>query len=190
VASFHKEYAAVFWPDPVRVLGVRILPVTISHALFLWRIKSPLMVGGKMDIPQLVLALYVLSRPCIEDVRCLQRWDTRWLLKLWALQIKARCREVDRVLARAMLESCMDDAFEGPSIWEAQENTGRKCGAPYLLVLKVKLQERLSCTREQAMKYPLREAIWDLAAEAEVKGLMEWVQPEQAQGIEGVKCQT
>jgi hypothetical protein len=184
MASYAPQYSAVIFPDRTRVLGVRLLPLSVGQALLLWRIGSPFVAGGPFATGDIVSAIYVLSCPCNAAARGLQRRRTRWLLKLWAWQLRRRKADV-LIAACTALSGHVARAFEGPTMWEDGEG-GAKCSAPYLQTLKTRLMECFGMGRDAALDYAIQEAIWDIAASAEDHGRAEWVSAEEADTIESL----
>lgn len=186
MASFTSEYAAVIFPDRRRVLGKRLLPVTIEHALLLWQIGSPLMIGGRVDSERdaIVFALYVLTRDCRRAADKLPSIRTRWLLQAWAAQLWIRCNDEALAAAWKELDAHIEEAFSGPALW--QEESNAKSGAPYLQWLKCSLMECFHLSPREALACSVREAIWDLACFAQTHGRAAWVSPEEAEAIEKV----
>lgn len=183
MATLAPEYSRVRFPDRTEALGIPLRPLTIDHALLLWRIGSPFVASGPVGLGQIVTALYVLSRPCAIAANGLQQRRTDWLLKLWGWQIMARTSPADRYVARSTIEQFIQDSFDGPDLWEAEAASEKKCAAPFLQILKCRLQSCLGISRAEALSYPVREAIWDLACHAEDMGRVEWVSPEQVEFI-------
>jgi len=183
MASFHPEYAKARWPDTVRVLGVRLVPLTIDHAILLWRINSPFVAGGPISLAQLVTAVYVLSRPCDRAAKGLQGRCAGWMLKLWGWQLTLLCADVRQALAICTVGNYIEQAFQGPTLWEG-EGGAKSCSSPFLQVLKCRLQSSLGCTNENAFAYPVQAAIWDLACHAEDSGRADVVNAEDAEAIE------
>jgi hypothetical protein len=182
--TYARQYAGVIHPDRVTVFGRELVPVTIGHALLLTRIGSPFLVGGKIAAGQLVTAIYVLSRPAEVAARGLDAKRVQWVFKLWAFQLRHLCGALARLMAIHAIEEHLERGWQGPDMWEGKEGS-KQCNAPTLLVMKTRLMSAFGVSREQALSYPLREAIWDLAAWAEDKGV-DWVSQEDSDMIEEV----
>lgn len=183
---FLEEYAAKIFPSPRRVLGIPLVPLTIGHALLLYRIQSPFFLGGDVLPGQLVRAIYCLSRPCAAAADGLQSRRVAWLLRLWGRQVKWLTRQPDRDLAVTEIDKHIEEAFRPAPLWE-EDTPGSACSAPYLAVLKVSLMTTFNLDPERALNYPINQAIWDLACDAERKGRTTWVSEAQAKAIRAME---
>jgi hypothetical protein len=114
----------------------------------------------------------------------MQRRRTRWLLRLWAWQLKRREPGV-LIAAYAATLAHVEAAFQGPTLWESGEGES-KCSAPYLQTLKTRLMDCFAVSRDAALDYAIAEAIWDIAAFAEDHGRAEWVSADEADTIESL----
>ena len=177
--NFSRRYAEVVYPAQTRVLGLKLRPLTIAHALLLWRIGSPFLAAGDVGVVELTAAMYVLSRPCAAAAAGLQKGRTAYLLKVWAAQLW--CRKDAIAKGQEQINEHIEDAFSGPKLWELEGKL--KNGAPYLQWLKCSLMECLNVTREQALNYQVREAIWDIACYAETHGRADWVSSSDEEDI-------
>lgn len=170
--SNHAIYSEVLWPDRPVVLGVPLEPVTIGQALLLWRLKSPFIGAGALPPKDgdIVTALYVLSRPCREAATELRASRVPPAFGGWCQDV-ALLAEADKVGAREQIDTHVATAFAGPATWsEQKEKPDQQPGAPLLAALKVRLMEVFGLSREEAMDYPVREALWDIAVHGEVNG--------------------
>lgn len=155
-------------------------PLTINHAIFLTAIGSPFVIGGTIEKKHVALAAYVLSRPCNAAAKGLRTRRGRWFLRVWSWLIGLRCDRLDHVLARQAMLDYFKEAFEEPQPWEGEgDMAGRPPGSTFLQALKVALQARLNCSHAEALNYPLREAIWDLACDSEREGKVQLVSEEE-----------
>ncbi|ODU25077.1 MAG: hypothetical protein ABS95_01100 [Verrucomicrobia bacterium SCN 57-15] len=178
------QYSSVTFPDTIRVFGFTLQPVTLGHALLLQSQRSPFVVGGDKSDGHLIVALYILSRPWRKGERGLRSGWVRWRMKsLWGNQFKL-CSELNKLKAIALINKHLDRAWQGPALWE-NETGGCTLSAPSLLLLKTRLMHCLSCSRDQALDYPLAEAKWDIAGHAEENRCASWVGGEELDFIEG-----
>lgn len=171
--SYTQQYAALVYPDRVRVLGVALKPVTIGHLLLLHRLKNPFVAGGRIELGHVLTALYVLSRGCKAAAEGLQRRRTAWLLRVWSWQAALRRKEAGE--ARRQIDRHIG-GIERPPLWENDKATD--CGSPFLLILETRLRHCLGASREEALNTPVSEALWHLGGHAEDQGAVKWVQPD------------
>ena len=74
-------------PAPV-VLGVRLVPYTVGHAILLQRLRSPYVLGGEISSNDLAEAVLVCSQPPLESIRSIKSIWRDLFLWLWGKRIK------------------------------------------------------------------------------------------------------
>lgn len=74
-------------PKPPIVLGVRLLPYTVGHALVLQRLRSPYVFGGEIDARDLVEAVFVCSQNAVESAKTINSIFRDLLFWLWSKRI-------------------------------------------------------------------------------------------------------
>lgn len=174
------QYATVAFPDARRVLGVRLLPLSVGHALLLDRIQSPFAPYRAYALTELpgfgdvVEALWILSRPA--SIAAEQRVSLRGKATIAAWTIRARLsarfqpwRWFTVADAAERLLRIARDARTGPTLW-VKEGSDKPQGAPFLASLKVTLMRFFRCTEREALDYPLRRALWDTSVWWEMHG--------------------
>lgn len=175
------QYASTVFPDGYTVLGVRLRPMTIGHALLLTRIGSPLApfaapAGRDPTLQDLVIALWVCSRPCSAAASGLQRSRTGWWMRLREWSVRwAYWRRIDRALHGwvAYMRACCS----GPMLWVKQDSAPSK--VPILQTLLLHRQHRMGESRAAAMETPVAVALWDLAAYAVGTGAVDLVDDDE-----------
>lgn len=70
------------------MLGVRLLPYTVGHALVLQRLRSPFVFGGPVSVQHLVEAVTVCSQPSVESMRTIQSRFAGIVMWFWVRKIK------------------------------------------------------------------------------------------------------
>lgn len=187
MASFAQKYAEAVYPDRAEVLGLRLEPPSIGHWLLLWRVKSPLVLGGggMMRAGSLALALYILSRPCGAAAAGLQTRRARLRMKLWGWQFRFLCRDLDRIKAQAEMVRWLERSWQRPEFWES-EKKGKTLTADILQSTKCRLMQCFGISRAEALAMPLREALWDLACHAEDQGVAEWIDDDDDAALDEV----
>jgi hypothetical protein len=172
--SFESRYSAVLFPDRPIVAGFKLEAPQLGHLFLLWRMGClPL----KREVGKLVTALYILSRPWQQAAKGLQR---RWIkarLKIWGVQFHLICTAYQRKRIAEEIEDHLDNAWSGPELWEGDES-GNSLGAPFLQVLKCRLMHLFNISRDEALSYSLREAVWDVDCHMEDHGRVEFVSEE------------
>lgn len=76
-------FAAACAPGDVKILGVRIRPLTLGHVVLLSRVGNSLAVGGKESFDDLVSAVQICSRTWNEGVELINRPPSAFRLRWW-----------------------------------------------------------------------------------------------------------
>lgn len=69
------------------VLGVRLVPYTVGHAIVLQRLRSPYVLGGEITPNDLVEAVLVCSQPPLESIKSIKSVWRDVVLWLWGKRI-------------------------------------------------------------------------------------------------------
>jgi hypothetical protein len=188
--SLSADYAAAMFPDPVRILGVRLRPYCIGHALLLQRIGSPYVVedgGRRMEdgIGDLLLALWICSQTWEAAAASLHSRRLRVRLQFWAWQLRRANAALAVVCAETQFSRYISQAWHGPTLWEKQR-TGpvETPGAPLLAHLKVTLMSALHCSEPEALSWHVRAALFDCATHAERGGQVGIVSEEDESAVD------
>lgn len=83
-------FAAVCAPGTVKILGVRIRPLTLGHVVLLSRIGNSLAVGGVESFDDLVSGVQILSRDWRDGCSLLDRPRSTIKLRGWQLLCRLR----------------------------------------------------------------------------------------------------
>ncbi|MHC1762923.1 MAG: hypothetical protein AB9869_01270 [Verrucomicrobiia bacterium] len=177
------------FPDPVRILGRTLQPYCLGHALLLHRVSSPYVQSDVKDaeagVGDLLLALYICSRPWQEASEGIRSPWVRLRLKFWGWQVRRRDLGMAVAVAEGQLLAYMSQAWSGPSLWEKQTSgEQRQAKAPPLASIKVILMTSFGCSEEEALSRPIRLALWDCVVWAESQGTAELVSDEELAAIE------
>jgi len=176
------RYSEALWADRWTILGVRLQPLCLGHALLLQRlgIAEPSAFSlqpSAFPLGDLLLGLYICSRSVARAGAGLQRASTRrWLaLRAWAVRLlPARIR----ALALARYAQYLAAGWQGPRVWLTQKDGGRPRGAELLQILTVSLMANLGLDRAAALETPLSLALWDCCAFWESEAALEFVSEE------------
>ena len=74
-------------PPAPTVLGVRLVPYTVGHAILLQRLGSPYVLGGEITSNDLVEAVVVCSQSPLESIRSIKSVWKDLVLWLWVKRI-------------------------------------------------------------------------------------------------------
>lgn len=181
------EYAAACFPAGRRVLGVRLQPLCLGHALVLHRLGSPL-AGDAAGVPQpadLHLAVEVCARP------------VPYLPSPWRLRWRAARSVGFTGLGRAREESrFLDGVADFRAYWrEAHAHVpeywpdadARDSGVPMLAALVDGLL-RLGYPEALALNTPVSKAVYLLAVHAARNGTLRLMTAEEQQLIAAVRA--
>jgi len=75
-------------PQAPVVLGVRLVPYTVGHAIVLQRLRSPFVIGGEVAPTDLVEAVTVCSQSPLESIRSIKSRCSGLVLWLWGKRIE------------------------------------------------------------------------------------------------------
>lgn len=176
-----RQFAEAVWPDRWTVLGVRLQPMSIGHALLLHRLGNGFAPygreGGKeAGLSDLVLAVYVCSLPAGTAAARLEGgmpWKLRWWL--WSLTWMTT-RGTLPVLGVAtqigQMRSYVAAQATGPRAW-IKKSEGRPYGAPFLAQVVATLLADLGVGWESALGMPLGLALWLCETRWEANGQLE-----------------
>ena len=117
-------------PQAPVVLGVRLVPYTVGHAIVLQRLGSPFVMGGEINPTDLVEAVTVCSQSPLESIKSIKSRFSGLMLWMWG-------KRIERM--NALVES---DKFQ---LWLKEQST-----APEVLM------EAGSKSKTPAMPWPER----------------------------------
>jgi len=184
------QYLSALFPDEYRVLGIRMAPYTLGHAMLLERLGSPFVTGlpaapeqrsaaqagarlpGRGDL-KLAIALCRRSYP-----RALARVRRTLGIGNWSFVIE-RPWLLDQETQLSGIAQLTDyiRAFQHrPATWNERPG-GREMGTPFLLAVKLTQVMHLGKTDLQALCTPLSAALWEYACCWELQEKMQVVNP-------------
>lgn len=185
------DYTAALFPEPYRVLGRELLPLTIGHGLLLARMGSPFApwtpAQDTIGAGDVLTAVSICSRPQAKALDWVTRRSFGFMARLWKWRAchwpgaEARLHHAAGLLGRYVRESC-----QGPKVWLKAE--AARCKVPTLIVLKTALQEWLGATHETAMATPVAVALIELTVYSERHGAIDLVSPEEAEAIDRLRA--
>lgn len=76
-------FAAACAPGTVKILGVRIRPLTLGHVVLLSRVGNSLAVGGPESFDDLVSAVQICSRNWTDGLELISRPPSQFKMALW-----------------------------------------------------------------------------------------------------------
>lgn len=167
------DYARTIFPEVPVVGGVRLMPLSIGHALLLQRVGSPFVPPDRPaaspaissgDIGDLALALYVCSRHWSTAAAGLSGWRSALWIRWWS------CRRMGReAVDWCQFAAYWQDAWKGPGFTLIESGSGRR-GAGSMHVLMITQRIQYGASRNDALSTPVLEALWDHAAYLDERG--------------------
>lgn len=163
-----QTYLAAVLPAPVRVLGVRLQPFCLGHALLLQRLGNPFYVGGQPSFGDLLLGVSLCALPPLQAAALVDTRRFAWAMRLrvwwWSLRYPGTIQAEPMVRFYRYL----GEALKMPEYWIEKDSEGLPPGTPWLQrVLLVLSQYR---TRDEALTTPMGEALWLYCAHWEQQG--------------------
>lgn len=171
-----QQYAAAVFPDTWVILGRRMVPLTLGHAVLLTRMASPFApfthpkLGYMPALGDVALAAWICSRPWRVAAERLQWRRTGWLLRWWAwCAARSAANRVD--IARAWA-AYFEAEISAPKMWLAEKQS-KRLSSPVLQILILTRMTQFGEGFEAALDTPLRRALLDAAGLGEMRGTIE-----------------
>lgn len=175
-ASLH-DFTAAALPDPWTVLGRRLRPFCLGHALALERLRNPLYVGGSTPTRgHLLSAILICSSPAgWQGLNRSLTWYERWWLFRAQLTLRLAPRLV--LLKAALLRGYMEAATETiPERWEPAEEGAHPAPSAVPPMVGLWLDLRAAGYSDtEALNLPLGLALWLTLASAAESGRVDLV---------------
>ena len=168
------EYSKVVWPDEWVILGRRLQPFSIGHALLLHRLGLPFMEQGAgsgkhgAKSGDLIIAVEICARPYDLAVRWI---GSAWLKRrLWWRNIVFAWRYRNTAIVQQGKYSLyLQEAWRCPPVISLRDRE-YEAGAPFLLNLQCLLMKELRCSEAESLRIPLAKALWWACAIGEANG--------------------
>ena len=164
-------------PEPRRVLGVELKPLTLGHRLILQRAECSFVLGTEATFADLVLGVAVCSRSYAAALRFLtpglsERIWLRWRGIVTWLAVK---RGYNLPAAAEAFRDYIAEACRMPHFSYEENDKAKPIRAPADAVLKVALQESLGYSADEALNLPYGQAIYEHLISNARKGHIELV---------------
>jgi hypothetical protein len=113
-------------PCPI-VMGLRLVPFTVGHALLLHRMGSPFVYGGNASAQDLVEVAVVCSQPIYESVKTMRSW-LRWLpLRIMRQKVK----QADLLKESKAVQKWIEDQSDCPEVLRSPGSGQRSATMPW-----------------------------------------------------------
>lgn len=156
------------FPRGERVLGWRLLPLTLGHCLLLERLGSPFMPEGARRSPgpgDVAMVLWACSRPWLRAFRSVSGWRARWARAWIAGKVRRRLPE-----AIAALIGFIERQTSGPRVISV--HSSGQLEAPAFAALLATLMAELNMPDSAALDRPVAWCRWMAVTQAERSGLV------------------
>ncbi len=182
-------------PDPYRILGLQLLPLSLGRYRLLKRFDCAFVADGpaKADISDLLLGLVICSLRVEEFILMANagqlakevcRWSRKacphswvglipWLGKWW--RKKHSFNYAEKIL---LFQEYITEAQKIPAYRELESNS-QSSGAHWSHGVEVTLRSEVGWSREEIDEQPLSKAIGDYFKHCENKGLIQLMTPEE-----------
>jgi len=161
-------YRRLTLPARARVMGYKLVPYTVGHAILFDRI-------GVTDISSWT-DLIVAVKLCSMSAKDAERWIAspfrRWLTWQWVRWTKLRFITDPAHVEAGMkvFGEYLEEWTKYPRYKAAQDNDGRPCGSPPAQMLRVTLMSRLGYSPESIDSTSYLRAVWDYLTWMEQEG--------------------
>lgn len=113
-------------PCPI-VMGLRLVPFSVGHALLLHRMGSPFVYGGNASAQDLVEVAVVCSQPIYESVKTMRSW-LRWLpLRIMRQKVK----QADLLKESKAVQKWIEDQSDCPEVLRRPGSGQRSATMPW-----------------------------------------------------------
>lgn len=183
-----NSYTSACFPDRWRILGLRLQPFCLGHALLLERYGSPFANAfqgepiGEVGFADLLLAIFICSKPYPQAAEAMGRGlGLSYRLFAWRCWWFAWRRPYAFVGRAAMFQRYMFDGVDGPKTFSHGES-GRPPGTPMLLAVK-QAGVIVGYSPAEALTVPWSQLLWEIAARKEAAGLLEVLNDAEREAI-------
>jgi len=167
VSQLAAILSATAKPCPI-VMGLRLVPFTVGHAILLHRLRSPFVIGGRATANDLLEAVVVCSQSAEESVKTMAS-VFRWVpLRL----MRQKVSKSDIVKECHTLQEWISDKSDCPEVLRQPGAGSREAAMPWPERLLVGLID-IGFTEETVLNMPVTDAERFFLTNAEMHGHVE-----------------
>ena len=175
-------------PEPVRILGLRLLPLSLGRYRLLQRFECSFVsdqpVSATIDalIADLFIGIVICSMPVKDFCAWLDTPEAQRETEAWGKRIRAECK-VDgfNILEKfGLFKYYLESGIEIPA-YQEETSDGRQSGSHWSHAVEVALRQQLGWTQEEVNETPMAKALADYFRWAESEGLITLLAPEQVE---------
>jgi len=179
------EFYESFIPEPWTILGLELKPFSLGHYILLGRIKSPLILGGPVGLPDILVAVLFCSKTFKESVSLLDDRSLIHLVHKWAQELTGsnswavilgikKAATIDWTSKIDLFASYMSDGCKMPNI-HYQESDAKDVNIPTPQLVKITLQMKLGFRECEIMDRPWSLCLWDFTTIKAIEGVVDVV---------------
>lgn len=191
----HADYFRAAVPEPVRIFGIQLLPLSITRYRLLHRFGCKFVADDEHDatiatmettMEDLVVGILVCSMPVKELLAFLDSDQFETELARWGERIRKEIA-TDKYFSLhskfGLFKFYIEESSRIPKYWEETETSGGG-GSHWSQNLEVTLRSDLGYTSEEIDEGPLSKAILDYFKHAENQGLIRLIaEGEESEGL-------
>jgi hypothetical protein len=180
-------------PEPVRIFGVQLLPLSLGRYRLLNRFGCAFVAEVLVDaaMADLFLGILVCSMRCREFLEWIDTPASIRELKKWGKRIRKEIKadEHFNLFEKfALFKNYITEASQIPNYWEEQQSSGPGSGAHWSVAAEVVLRGELGYSADEIEEGSLRKALQDYFKWAENQGSIRLMTDEEvAQGEANAK---
>lgn len=188
----HSDYFKAALPDPYRILGVELLPLSLGRYRLLERFECAFVAdeeehviassaGLRATSSDLLLGVLICSMRVKDFLELLGSDRLERELRTWGQRIKQEM-EADDFFSLpekfGLFAAYIDESCQLPRYWEENPESGES-GSHWSHSLEVALRSELGYTPEEIEEGPLAKALLDYFKHAENKGVLRLVSDDE-----------
>lgn len=161
-------YCRAALPDPVTIIGLRLRPFCIGHAVLLQRLSNPFWVSGQADVDDLVMAAMICSGTYEDGLAKITK-GPGFITQCHLAGVRALLRVSPQrfnIRVGLMASYVRDATSAGPDVWEDAAEDPRRSAGMQPLVSSYMALMRSGLSSTEAMNLPLGQALWLVVADA------------------------
>ena len=152
-------------PQAPIVLGVRLVPYTVGHAIVLQRLRSPYVLGGEITQSDLVESVLVCSQSPLESIKSIKSVWRDLILWLWGKRIA----KMNLFAESDKFQLWLKDQSTAPEVLVEAGSSQKSPAMPWPERVLVGCLN-IGISADEAIKMPLGDAERLILANAEMMG--------------------
>ena len=152
-------------PQAPIVLGVRLVPYTVGHAIVLQRLGSPFVMGGEIQPENLVEAVTVCSQSPLESIKSIKSRWSGLMLWLWGKRIQ----QMDLIVECDKFQLWLKEQSTAPEVLMESGSKSKTPAMPWPERVLVGCLN-IGIAPDDAIQMPLGDAERLILAHAEMMG--------------------